>query len=281
MLAAALALLAFLCIQPLGALQWRMLLPAPRPPYGRLLQIFSLGSTANNGINSVVGHATATALVARESGVGAGPAVALLVLDQLVVALVKLLVFGLAVLTVAGASGSSLHVSAALPLVGASVGLLLLLVLSRRLPTLPAWIPARLRALLDPVHTALRAPDALRAVVHALPVGLLIRTFEALAVVAVHMALGLSVPVAQLPLFLAATAIATMMPIIPANLGTYEGALVAVYLYLGVPLDRALSAAALQHACQLAAAIAPGLLITAWSLPQWRRSRLCSRLRRS
>lgn len=259
--ASACALLAFLCIQPLGALQWRLLLPSPRPPFARLLRIFAMASTANNGLNSVVGHATGTALIANEPGVGAGMAVALLLLDQLVVALVKLVVFALAVMTVWGRGVAIQRWLTLAPLVGAVVALLCLLALSRALSELPRGVPPWARRWLDPLHAALRDPRALRAVVRALPIGLTIRLAEALAVVAVQGALGIPVAVAQLPLFLAATALATLLPVIPANLGTYEGALVAVYLFIGVPADRALAAAALQHGCQLAAAITPGLVI--------------------
>ena len=270
MLVAALALLAFLSIQPLAALQWRLLLPAPRPSYPRLLRTFALASTANNGINSFVGHAAATALVAREPGVGSGPAIALLVLDQLVVAIVKLLVLALAVVMASG-SAPLQRTSVLLPLGCAIVALLALLALSRRMATLPAWIPQRVRTLVTPVHQARREPGAPGAVRRALPVGVMIRGMEALARGAMHVALGLTISTVQLPLLLGATAIATMLPIVPGNLGTYEGALVGVYLSLGVPLERALPAAALQHACQLTAAIVPGLLIAVLRVPHLRR----------
>ena len=259
--ATALALLAFLCIQPLGALQWRLLLPPPAPSLQRLLRVFALASTANNGLNSVVGHAAATALVAREPGVGAGPAVALLILDQLVVGVVKLLVLAMAVMTVWRTQGAAGSWSAMAPVGAAVAALLLLLVAARTRSVLPAWLPPRLRGWLDPLHSALRDPRAPRAVLRALPIGLCIRAMEALAVVAIQGALGLTVPLPQLPLFLAATAVATLLPVIPANLGTYEGALVGAYLLAGVPMDQALPAAALQHGCQLTAAILPGLVI--------------------
>lgn len=271
--AVAVALLAFLAIQPLGALQWRLLLPAPRPGYGRLLRAFAMGSAANNGINSLVGHAAATALVAREPGVGTGPAVALLVLDQLIVGIVKLLVLGLAIGFAWGHSGGVVPLTAILPLGIAVLALGVLIIGSRRMAMLPAWVPTRLRAVLASVHGVLREPGTRHAILRALPVGIVVRLVEAVAVVAVHIALGMAVTPTQLPLFLAATALATMLPIVPANLGTYEGALVGVYLFLGVPLDRALPAAALQHACQLTAAIVPGLLLGTMRLPSLRRSR--------
>jgi uncharacterized membrane protein YbhN (UPF0104 family) len=45
---------------------------------------------------------------------------------------------------------------------------------------------------------------------------------------------------------------------VPGNLGVYEAAVVVAYAWLGVPPERALGIALVQHACYFAALALPG-----------------------
>ena len=52
-----------------------------------------------------------------------------------------------------------------------------------------------------------------------------------------------------------------LLPVVPANLGTYEAAVFFALQQVGVPRDLAVVMAVVQHACQLLAAVAPGALL--------------------
>jgi uncharacterized membrane protein YbhN (UPF0104 family) len=59
-------------------------------------------------------------------------------------------------------------------------------------------------------------------------------------------------------LILAAVNLATLLPVVPGNLGVYEAAVVLAYSYLGIAPERALGIALVQHACWFAALALPG-----------------------
>jgi uncharacterized membrane protein YbhN (UPF0104 family) len=86
------------------------------------------------------------------------------------------------------------------------------------------------------------------------------KVVELLGIVAVQVAFGLEPSPAAAVLVLAALAIATMMPVAPANIGVYEAAVFAAYRYMGVPADTALGLAVVQHLCFLLPTLATGYL---------------------
>ena len=59
-------------------------------------------------------------------------------------------------------------------------------------------------------------------------------------------------------LVLAALAIATLMPVAPANIGVYEAVVFAAYRYMGVPAETALGLAVVQHICFLIPTLGTG-----------------------
>ena len=54
--------------------------------------------------------------------------------------------------------------------------------------------------------------------------------------------------------------LATLLPIVPGNVGVFEGAVVFALTPLGVPLEQALGIAVVQHLCYFIALALPGLL---------------------
>jgi uncharacterized protein (TIRG00374 family) len=81
---------------------------------------------------------------------------------------------------------------------------------------------------------------------------------EALAMICIQRAFGLDLPFTSAVLILAALNLATLVPVVPGNLGVYEGAVVLIYTRLGVPAEQAIGVAVVQHACFFAALALPG-----------------------
>src|SRR5262249_31159024 len=97
---------------------------------------------------------------------------------------------------------------------------------------------------------SLRRPSRFRI---GLACGPATKTAEGLALVAIQHAFGLALPFSTTALVLAASVLGTIAPLAPANLGVYEGAVVAAYRYAGVGPELALAMAVVSHACLLLA----------------------------
>lgn len=87
------------------------------------------------------------------------------------------------------------------------------------------------------------------------------RLIEAVAIFAVQQAFSTGASAEKVFGVLAATAVATLVPIAPANLGTYESAVYLVLHASGVSAEQSIAAAVVQHSLGLLATIAPGLLL--------------------
>jgi uncharacterized membrane protein YbhN (UPF0104 family) len=257
--------LCFLSIQPLGGLQWRSFLPsAIAPSRRRMVEVFSLTSVANNSTTSVVGHAAGVALLAAEAGVGLGPAVTVLAYDQLTVGTVKLLVFALA--TVLAPLPDSMATAFGGLVVALAVLLAAMLALAFNHERLTAWRPssdwlAKATRLIAGTAASLRAVQGFTPFLKGAGFQVAIRIAEGSAIATVQYAFGLDVSLASTLLVLAATNIATVIPFVPANLGTYEAAVFGAYRILGIPQETALAMAVAQHACQLLPAVGAGYLL--------------------
>jgi uncharacterized membrane protein YbhN (UPF0104 family) len=92
----------------------------------------------------------------------------------------------------------------------------------------------------------------------ALALALAKKLAEALAILSVQHAFGVALSPESALLVLAAVNLATLLPIVPGNLGIYEAAVVLAYSSLGVAPERALGIALVQHACYFAALALPG-----------------------
>jgi uncharacterized membrane protein YbhN (UPF0104 family) len=92
----------------------------------------------------------------------------------------------------------------------------------------------------------------------ALALALAKKLAELLAIVCVQHAFGVALPPESALLILAAVNLATLLPVVPGNLGVYEAGVVVAYSWLGVTPERALGIAVVQHACYVAALALPG-----------------------
>lgn len=258
----ALAAACFVAILPLWALQWRVLAPPlPRSSAATMLGVVAMTSTVLNTAPLLAGEAAGVYFLVAEAGLSRAAAVSVLAMDQLFVGVAKLFVL-------AGAAATTTLPSwmahAAQGLAGA-VALLVLVV------TLAAWQASRLR--MSAMGRALPAPAA-RAIASAAgalaPVRSLARSgtalglalakklAEALAILCVQRAFEVTLPPESALLILAAVNLATLLPLVPGNLGVYEAAVVLAYSYLGVAPERALGVALAQHACYFVALALPG-----------------------
>ncbi len=232
-------------IQLLGAAQWRALLAESVPlAWTRLLRLFALTSVANNTTNSVIGHVAGVALVAAEPAVGKRTAVSLLVLDQLCVGIAKLVVLLLA----ASAAPLPTWIQRGV----AWLALAPVLIVGGAL-VLRKW-PTVLQG-----YTIQSVAPTRVAVAIACALG--VRCAEAGAILAVHLSLGIPLSLATVVSVLAALSVATLIPVVPANLGVYEGAVFLTLRHVGISPELALLAAAVQHACQWLVAVAPGAML--------------------
>lgn len=262
-----------LVILPLWAMEWVRLAPASeRPAFRRTFEVVALTSTTLNTVPFFAGEASAVLLLVARAGLSRAGALSLLALDQLLVGIAKLTLIAAAA-TVAPLPGWLRSGVASLSAIVAGTTLLLVVaasVVPRDRPT----TGGRAGRLAVAVRAWASGLDALRDPARAasvLALALLKKSAEVLAVVAAQHALGVTLPWWSAILVVAALGIGTLLPLGPANLGTYEATAFLVYRALGLPADTALGLALVQHLYFLVPAVGTGWLLLAWrQLPMGR-----------
>jgi glycosyltransferase 2 family protein len=263
----ALAVASNLLILPLWAQQWRTLLPPSSRVGGkRMLSLVAQFSFLGNALPAS-GQVSAVVLLAREPGVTSAAALSALTLEQVTEGIVKV--------------SALLLAAQLLPLPGwmrsALIGLAVVVVALTVTVVIAAFHHARIAAMGERTTTSpilgrllglagrwsrdlesLRTPSRFAL---ALACGAGTKAAEALAIVAVQHAFGLVLPTSTTTLVLSATILGTIAPIAPANLGIYEGAVVAAYRYAGLPQETALALAVVEHGCLLLATAAVGYVV--------------------
>jgi hypothetical protein len=255
------ATLCYLSILPLWAIQWWLLSPpAPQRTPGKLLGVVAMTSSVLNTTPLLVGEAAGVHFLATETALDRASGLAVLAMDQLLVGVAKVTVLSCAALLLplpyAMAQGIRVLV--------ASVGTLLVALLivawigplTRRLRELHA--PPRLASIVDRLIAGLSPLRSPGRGGGALLLALLKKGVELLAILAIQRAFGVELPMASALLVLAALNLATLLPLVPGNAGIYEAAVVLAYVHLGVPAERALGMAVVQHACYFTALALPG-----------------------
>lgn len=255
------ALGCYVAILPLWALQWRLLAPqTERNTFRRMLGVIAMTSSTHNTAAFLVGEATGGLLLATHVGLGRAAALSVIAMDQLLVGLAKLGVLTTAALTLTLPTWMSNGVTAL------AIGVALLLVCT----VIASWqheaiaaraqrfIPARAVDAVGSIGQALAPLRSVRRGGGALALALLKMFVETLAMVCIQRAFGIDLPFTSAVLVLAALNLATLVPVVPANLGVYEGAVVLIYTRHGVPAEQAVGVAVVQHACVFAALALPG-----------------------
>ncbi|MES2179171.1 MAG: lysylphosphatidylglycerol synthase transmembrane domain-containing protein [Gemmatimonadota bacterium] len=256
------ALLAYVMILPLWAAQWRVLAPpVAGNRYWNMLGVIALTSTLMNTTAMFLGEAGAVLLLVTRIGVSRSAALSVLAMDQLLVGVAKLAVIGTASAMIA--IPSPLHRGS----LGLAVGVASLLAACIAISSGQQWlterlasvIPARGVQALRAFSTTLAPLRSLKRASMSLSLALAKKVVEVLAILCVQRALGVTPSAATAVLVLAATSLSTLLPLVPGNIGTYEGAIVFVYLWVGIPLEKAVGMAVVQHACYFTALALPGI----------------------
>jgi uncharacterized membrane protein YbhN (UPF0104 family) len=254
-----------LLVVPLWAQQWRSLLPPSSPvPLKRMLSIASQLSFLGNTFPAT-GQVSAVLLLGGEPGVTKAAALSALTLEQVTEGIVKVGIL------VAAAELLPLPLwmhQALIALAAVVAALTAMVVLAALHHERIAGANRTIHPLVDPVIAliarwardleSLRRPSRFGA---GLLCGAGSKTVELLAIVAVQHAFGLSLPFSTTVLALAAGILGTLAPVAPANLGVYEGAVVAAYRHAGVAPEVALALAVVQHVCLLAGTAAVGYVV--------------------
>jgi uncharacterized membrane protein YbhN (UPF0104 family) len=252
-----------LVIVPLWAAQWVML-AGPGASAGAVARVVAVTSTLMNGASLAAGGAASIVLLVRRAALSKGRALAVLAMDQLLVGVVKV---GLVLLVAAVATLPHWMRGAFITFAGLVAGWLALLVGIAAGGARLRSAAARLRPhvvfeTLGETGSALAAYRGQeRAVGGALLLAVLKKVCELAGIIAVQRAFGVHLPVEAALIVLAALVMGTAVPVLPGNAGLYEAAVVAGYAVVGIPAERALGMAVVQHAAVLAALTIPGLLM--------------------
>lgn len=264
------AMVANLAILLLWAALWLLLLPRDAVVrYARMFGIASVTSAIMNTIPALVGHASAVALLVTRGGLPVRTAGAVLTLDQLGEGLSKLAVLAIALTVVPLPSWMT---SAALGIAMAVTGLLAATAIVARFGGVNIG-EGRLKRVLDGVRRDLHVLRSPARAAGALGIALAMKAAEAAAIACVIVALDVDVPRSAAVVVLAAVNLATMLPVSPGNVGTYEAGAVAAYRWMGASPEAAFAAAIVQHLCFLVPAVIPGVAIGAGALADAARGR--------
>jgi len=256
----ALAVTCYVSILPLWALQWCVLAPRDgRPLFMRMLGVIAMYSSVLNTTPLLVGEAAAVVFLVSRGGLSRAAALSLLAMDQLVLGIAKVGVLVLATWLLV----LPLWMERGLRSLSAMVALLLVALLAmawgdRTVTRVASRLPDRAGRALHAVAGALAPLRSPWRGGGALALALLKKLAEILAIVCIQRAFGVELPLSSAVLVLAALNLATLIPVVPGNVGVYEAATVLAYGYLGIDAERALGMALVQHACYFAALALPG-----------------------
>jgi uncharacterized protein (TIRG00374 family) len=222
-----------------------------------MLGVVAMTSSVYCTAVTLVGEAAAIGLLIKRAGLAASTAVSLIAMDQLLVGLAKLTVVAAAALL--GPLPGWMRAAVIILLTGVSLLGATALLMARSVATwqILARSPTRL-AFLDGLTSALarfRSPSIIGGG-YLLALGK--KVMELVAILSIQQAFGIEPSLGLGLLALAAVGLATMIPIIPGNIGIFEGALILVYSNAGVPAEQAAAMAVVQHACYLVALALPG-----------------------
>jgi uncharacterized membrane protein YbhN (UPF0104 family) len=250
----------YVSILPLWALEWCVLAPRDATPlFSRMLGVVSLTSSVLNTTPLLVGEAAAVMFLVTRAGLARAAALSVLAMDQLILGIAKVGVLVLATWLLV----LPLWMERGLRALGAAVALLLVGLLAvawgeRTVASVASHLPARAGRALHGVVSALAPLRSPRRGGAALALALLKKLAELCAIVCIQRAFGVDLPFTSAVLVLAALNLATLLPVVPGNVGVYEAVVVLAYSHLGVDAERALAMALVQHACYFTALALPG-----------------------
>ena len=266
-----LALVAFSAILPLWAAQWWLLAPpTSRRTPRRMLGVVAMTSSVLNTSPMLVGEASGVYFLAEHAGVDRASGLAVLAMDQLFVGLAKV-----GVLTAAASVlplPQVMRIGVRMLAIAVSLLLVALMLLARGGASLPRALVGDGSSRLASI--AIRAMDALAPLRSfslaggGLLLALCKKGCELLAILAIQHAFNVDLPASSAFVVLAALNLATLLPLVPGNAGVFEAAVVFAYGWLGIPPERALGMAVVQHAAYFVALALPGYAWLARAVPR-------------
>lgn len=255
-----------------AALWWLVVPRGEHVAYRRMFEITAIAAAIMNSVPFLAGHASAVAMLERSGGMSRPGALVVLTMDQLGEGLSKLAVF--AALGAIGPFPVPLRAAIVGTTVLVAVFLTAVTIASRMLPG-QFRLAGRLTRVMTFVRRWAGGLDTLRSPTRsalALALALSLKVVEGAAMVLVQRALGVDLPLAATVLVLTATMLGTMIPLAPANLGTYEASAFVAYRYAGVAPDQALAIAVAQHLALLLPTLGIGYGIASVRHLAWWRS---------
>jgi uncharacterized membrane protein YbhN (UPF0104 family) len=202
-----------------------------------MFEIVATSSSLMNTLPFGGGHASSVMLLIRRGATSQRGALSTLALDQLGEGIVKVTLLFAAGLVLP----LPMWIRAAVTSVSAAVAALFVILA----------VASRWAKELEILHSWRRSVTALACV-------FAMKGVELLAIAGVQYAYGVNVGASGTLLVLATVVIATMLPVSPGNLGTYEAGVFLAYRYLGVAPELALSLAIVQHVCFMLPAVGVG-----------------------
>jgi uncharacterized protein (TIRG00374 family) len=267
MLAAAIAYAATL---PLWAIEWRVLAPPGQTSVRQMMAVTSITSAAYCTTVSLGGEVAAIALLVTRAGLTRSAALAIVVMDHVLVGAAKCVVIASAALAAPlptwVRAGTATLVAGLVALMGVAVTTAWSSATLRA--RLSRYLPARAIALVDRLHDGTAPFRSGRRSSAAFGLALAKLGCEVVAVICVQHAFGVELPLSAALLNVAALTLSTMVPLVPGNLGVFEATVVTVYAGFGIPLEQATAMAIGQHAMYLGALALPGY---GWLLSDLRR----------
>jgi len=247
---------------------WRALLPRDeRLSFGRMFVLASVASAVMNTVPFLAGHATSAVLLVQQ-GVSQHGALTVLALDQLGEGMAKTIIF----LSVALVAPVPAWMRAGMLTVSGVVAALFVVLvgMAHRYATHEMGPPtggrlARAQAFVARWARGMEVLRSWRRSVSALTCVLAMKAVELVAMLAVQRSFGVSLSVSGTLLVLAATVLATMLPLVPGNVGAYEASAFLAYRHLGLPPEQAAALALVQHVCFMLPAVGVGYLLLSWS----------------
>lgn len=273
------AVLANMIPLPLWTMEWRQLAPGNvRVAFGRMFEVIAVMAAVLNSVPFFAGEASGVAMLVGRAGLSRGAAVSVLAMDQLLGGLVKIVLLAAAAILVP--LPVWLRTGILLLVLGVMAMLAVLVPLAHRWDSIRDRLlsrPSRFRQFVARIAALGVHLDAVREshrVWRVALLALLKKSVELVGIIAVQIAFGLHPSFLAAILVLSALAIATLMPIAPANIGVYEAMVFAAYRFMGVPTETALGLAVMQHLCFLLPTLAFGYFILTWRQLQPRRKRV-------
>ena len=252
-----LALALHLAVFPFWVWQWHLMAAAFAPVQRRgIMAAVALSIGAKVSVSGLAGVSAGVLALKSHGGLSYSEAGSVMSFDQFLALATKLMVLMLALML--APLPAAIH-HGAVTLLGLAVMMVVALLYARRLelilgalaPT-GAGVLSRLAAALATFLQDVARIGTARVILGGLALAVLKRALEIGAALAVLNACGIMAdPVAAL-LVVAAVSVTTLVPVMPANLGTHSAGVFAGLILIGVPQELALAAGLLHHAVVLA-----------------------------